>query len=141
MPTAATNTYSNATLLPKQFADQARMIPVVLTAGAAYVRGLVLGQVTADGKFGTYADGGAGGLDVARCILAVDTVVTAGGVHTFGTTAGLAAGEQGQQATHAWAYASGDFDCSDLTGLTAAAVANLGRLTEGDVNDGTLRMG
>jgi hypothetical protein len=128
-------------LQPKEFPDEARLMPVVLTSGAAYARGLVLGQVDADGKYGTYADAGAGGLDVARAILAIDTVVDASGNHVYGTTAGLTAGEAGEQMSHTFAWVAGTFRTSELTGLTAAAVADLGRLTEGDTTDGTLRIG
>jgi hypothetical protein len=109
------------------------------TTPAATIANTTTG-VTAN-SFGTYADGGAGGLDTARCILAYDCVTDGGGNVTLGTvTAGL--GERGYTEKYAQAYFKGTFKVTDLTGLTAAAVADLGRLLSGTYNstDGVLKM-
>lgn len=109
------------------------------TAPAAAFANTTTG-VTAN-SFGTYADAGSGGLDTARCILAYDCVTDGGGNVTLGTvTAGL--GERGYTEKYAPAYFKGTFKVTDLTGLTAAAAADLGRLISGTYNstDGVLKV-
>lgn len=135
MPTAPTHTFSNAGLVPYYRPEAALQQTVKLVASKTYVKGLVLGEVTATpGTFDVYADAGAGGLDTARCILAYDCVADAAGLITIG------GGEQGEKIAGAPAFFSGWFKCSELTGLTAAAVADLGRLINGSVTTGLLVM-
>lgn len=97
--------------------------------------------VTAN-TFGTYADAGSGGLDTARCILAYDCVTDGAGNVTLGTVS-AGAGERGYTEKYAPAYFIGIFKCTDLTGLTAAAVADLGRLMSGTAtsSDGVVSVG
>lgn len=94
--------------------------------------------VTAN-TYGTYADAGSGGLDTARCILAYDCVTDGAGYVTLGTVA-AGAGERGAVSRDTPAYFVGIFKTTELTGLTAAAVADLGRLFSGTAADGVLSM-
>jgi hypothetical protein len=94
--------------------------------------------VTAN-TYDTYADAGSGGLDTARCILAYDCVTDSGGFITLGTVA-AGAGERGYVTRDVPAYFVGIFLATDLTGLTAAAVADLGRLFNGTYATGVLSM-
>jgi hypothetical protein len=87
--------------------------------------------------FAAYADGGSGGLDTARCILAYDVATDAGGNIFLGTST---SSERGFSTKDTPAYFVGIFLTTDLTGLTAAAVADLGRLLSGTVADGVLSM-
>lgn len=79
------------------------MKPATVVSGSGVLaKGTVLGIVTASGKFGVYADAGAGGLDTAKGILAEDVDATSADVNTT-------------------VYLAGDFNETALTGLTAAA--------------------
>ena len=110
---------------------RARTMNVALVGGKTYVAGEVLGEVTASGKFDKYADAGAGGLDTARAICEYDCFVDADGNIWHGSQAG----ELADSKTHTPVYYTGDFRKGDLTGLTAAAVADLGRLIKGVIGD------
>jgi hypothetical protein len=135
MPAAAQHTFGNTGLVPFYRPELAVVQHVKLNVSATYVKGTVLGEVTATpGLFGLYADAGAGGLDTARAILAYDCVVDASGNITLG------GGEHGQTQLSAPAFFSGWFLASELTGLTAAAVVDLGRLISGSVSSGILRV-
>ncbi len=77
--------------------------PATIVSGAGVLlKGTVLGIITATGEFDAYADAGAGGLDVAKAILAEDVDATSAAVKCS-------------------VYFAGDFNEDALTGLTAAA--------------------
>lgn len=140
MPTTTIMDFSSVKLVPFLNPEDARLIAVTLPASVELAAGTVLGEVTATGKFDAYADAGAGGLDVARVILAVDVVTDSNGLVTYTDTSGQTSGEFGQKHASAPAYYKGVFSCADLVGLTAAAVADLGRLIKGDSSTGVLAM-
>lgn len=140
MPTTTIMDFSSLKLVPFLNPEDARLLAVKLTASVELAAGTVLGEVTATGAYDAYGDAGAGGLDVARLILAVDVVVDGSGLVTYTDTSGQAGGEFGQKHASAPAYYKGVFSCADLTGLTAAAVADLGRLIKGDASTGVLAM-
>lgn len=88
--------------------------------------------------YGPYTDAGSGGLDTARCILAYDCATDSAGKITLGTVAGVSQHSVTYDDTPA--YFVGIFKTTDLTGLTAAAVADLGRLFSGTFTTGVLSM-
>lgn len=86
--------------------------------------------------YGKYADGGSGGLDTARCILKYDCATDSAGRITLGSAA--QGGPHGETYEDTPAYFTGFFATSDLTGLTTAAVADLGRMLSGTASGGVL---
>src|SRR4051812_38143657 len=111
--------FRTAKLEPLHKPETALEMSISLAPSLTLAKGTVLGQVTAPGKFGVYADAGAGGLDTARCILAYDCITDASSNIPLGDTAGAAA--NGFTQTSVPAYFSGIFKTTELTGLTAAA--------------------
>ena len=97
-------TTQSGTTVPLFAGDFPRVTkPATVVSGAGVLaKGTVLGIVTATGKFDEYADAGAGGLDVAKAILAEDVDATSADVNCS-------------------VYLAGDFNEDALTGLTAAA--------------------
>jgi hypothetical protein len=88
--------------------------------------------------FTSYADANTDGSEVARCILSYDCATGPDGMVTFGTVAGTSA--RGDVYPDAPAYFIGLFATTDLSGLDAAGVADLGRLLSGTVANGVLSM-
>lgn len=133
MPTQPTNVYSNAGLIPFYRPEEALQQTVKLVGPATHVKGTVLGELTATpGTFAAYNNGAADGREVARCLLAYDVSVDAGGLITVG------GGEQGEKSLGCPAFFSGWFATSELLGLDAPAVADLGRLISGSLTSGVL---
>lgn len=126
-----TKTYNCQCLEPIINPHQARTMDIQLAASKTLAAGTVLGEVTASGKFDAYADAGAGGLDTARVILKYDCKTDGDGNIWLGDTIG----DLIEALPVAPVYYTGDFRKGDLTGLTAAAVADLGRLIKGAVSD------
>lgn len=111
------------------------LVPSVSTAGVAanYARGLVVGELTTmPGTFKAYASGNTDGSQVAKGILQYACSVDVNGNVTL-------AGEFGQQQRGVPIYFGGGgvFDTTQLVGLDANAVANLG----GSLVQGTLAAG
>lgn len=116
----------------------ARQLPVKLINSVSYVAGQVLGEVTATpGTFKAYASGNSDGSETPKCLLSVDTTTNSSGEHFFGQQA---ASEHGESHLHTFAFFSGAFKTSDLTGLDANAVTKLGRLLSGSVGNGILQL-
>lgn len=88
------------------------------------------------GTYAAYSDAGSGGLSTARCVLAYDCATDASGKITLGTSA--VGGPHGETYFDRPAYFIGIFKTTDLTGLDANAVADLGRLLSGTYLDGIL---
>ena len=123
-------TYAN-TGMPLMTADGAALT----SSGTATV---IVSRTTAGVLLGTWAaynDGHSDGTQVAKAILQYDICTDAAGLVTYGQTA---PNEFGIKYPYAPAYFNGAFKTSELTGLDAAAVADLGRLTSGTVADGIL---
>lgn len=142
MPTAPSVIFTNNGLTPWQNPEEARTIQVKFpNATGAVAKGTVIGQLTGVGtNWGAYNDGVATGLEVARAILQYDVYVDANGVHTI-TGAGSTQGEKGEKAEGCPAFVAGTFATAELVGLNAAGVTDLGRLIQGTLADGILRMG
>jgi hypothetical protein len=132
-------TYSNTMLQPVRNPDEARISNVNLPASVTYAAGTVLGEVTASpGTYKAYATGNSDGSQNAALILADDVKTdSSGNVFIGGQTTGSYSVGPSKTAR---AYRSGEFDTRDLVGLDAGAVTKLGRLVEGTVSAGILRM-
>lgn len=136
MPTAATTTYAGDKLEPFIKPETAAVIQVRLTVSKTYVKGQVLGEITATpGIYEEYDDAAVDGTAVAKSILQYACSTDASGNVTF------AGGELGETYKSAPAYVAGFFSCADLTGLDAAGVADLGRLVDGTSSAGILFIG
>lgn len=107
------------------------------TSPAASIANTTSG-VTAN-TYANYVDANSDGTQAARCILAVDCVTDGAGNVTLGTVAANA-GERGYTEKYATAYFAGIFLTTELTGLDAAGVADLGRLWSGTAASGVLSM-
>jgi hypothetical protein len=83
---------------------------------------------SAAGAFAPYNDANADGTQVAKCIVEFDTEVDPFGNHRAG---GGEWGQGTQKSAPVWI--KGVFKTNELTGLDAAAVADLGRIMRGDV--------
>jgi hypothetical protein len=138
VPTAATNTYTDAGLAPMYSPEEAFQFHVKLPNSTTLVKGTVLGELTATpGSFKAYASGNADGSQTPKAILTYDVTVDGSGNHTLG------GGDQGVTSLTAPAYFSGYFKTSELTGLDATALTNspAWKLINGSVADGVLRIG
>lgn len=120
MPVAAHSFYTVAGLVPIIDPEHARTINVALLASTNYVKGTVLGLITATGKYRNYLTGAGDGSQIAQVILQYDCVTDAGGLSTI------------QSDPNAIAYKTvpvywrGTFKVSDLVGLDAAGVVDMG---------------
>jgi hypothetical protein len=143
MPATFQNQWSGKKIEPLYRPDQADLISVKLAASTNFPRGTILAEVTATpGTFGVYADAGAGGLGVARGILAYDVQTDAAGLITYSSTASQVGGEHGQQSVSTPMYVRGFFDPAELVGLDAAALADMsGRIVYGDITAGCIGIG
>jgi hypothetical protein len=120
MPTTAAVTWSAKKLEPLNYPDNAERQPVKLAASLTLAAGTILGRVASTDLWGAYADTTT--TDPARAILGVDTATDASGNHFYGAQA---SSEYGEAHLHTWAFVSGTFKVSDLTGLDAGAVTDL----------------
>jgi hypothetical protein len=91
------------------------------------VKGTVLGIITASGLVSPYLSTNSDGTQVARGIAQYDVTTDGAGLHT------IAGGELGATFSGAPVLFSGVYQTSELTGLDAGAVTNLGRLVSGTV--------
>jgi hypothetical protein len=91
------------------------------------VKGTVVGIITASGLVAPYLSTNSDGTQVAKGISQYDVTTDVNGLHT------IAGGELGATYAGAPVLFSGDYQTSELTGLDAGAVANLGRLVSGTV--------
>lgn len=89
------------------------------------------------GTFGPYTNGASNGLETAKLVLAQDTTVDNFGRHYYGNTANS---EHGTELGSVHAYYCGVFACEELTGLTSTSAGQLGRLIQGDVTKGLLKL-
>lgn len=130
MPTSPAATYSNLKLEPA-IAPQEALTDDVPLAEGTYVKGQVLGQITASGKFGDYDNGNSDGTEVAKVIMQYSCTADSSGNIAI-------ANEASATRKTAPVYIRGYFYCEELTGLDTAAVADLGRLVRGVVATGIL---
>jgi hypothetical protein len=97
-------------------------------------RGTIVAVKTADKKWYAYVDANSDGTEVARGIAMYDFTTDGSGNVTI-------ANDQTVSYNTAPIYLAGTFRTTELTGLDAAGVADLGKLQGGSVADGILRMG
>jgi hypothetical protein len=97
-------------------------------------RGTIVAVKTADKKWYAYVDANSDGTEVARGIAMYDFTTDGSGNVTI-------ANDQTVSYNTAPIYLAGTFRTTELTGLDAAGVADLGKLQGGTVADGILRMG
>lgn len=141
MPTTATHTYTVQKLEPFTDTQDARTRAVKFKASAQNLaRGTVMGQVTSTGLWAAYDGTAIDGTETARGILVYDLQISASSLVTYSGTALQAGDEFGVTFTDAPIYIAGVFRTSDLTGLDASAVEDLGgHLESGSLADGVLR--
>jgi hypothetical protein len=136
MPTTPSATYSNDRLLPLQLTtgDNLPEFPVKLATGT-YAQGTILGEVTATpGIYKAYNNANSDGSEVARLILSYGCTVDGSGNIAL-------ANEHGQTRTSVPALMGGTFKTSDLTGLDANGLADLGgRVVKGTVASGIVHI-
>jgi hypothetical protein len=134
MPTTASTTYDVAGSRVEPFYKEPEAPQQhVKLANGTYAGGTVLGPVTATpGQFKAYATGNSDGSEVATCILRDDCVVAAGVITIGDETGGVVASVP--------VYYGGVFKTSELTGLDAAGVVDMGgQIISGTVADGLLK--
>jgi hypothetical protein len=136
MPTTATNTYQDIKLQPSRHPELAFEERFQMTVSTTFVKGQAVAIVTATGKLGIYADAGAGGLGVFRgicpyaCVSDASGNITIEGGNILGTTEDTIP-----------IFISGWFFSADLTGMDAAALADVaGHLVWGDFTTGEVRI-
>jgi Bacteriophage lambda head decoration protein D len=133
VPTTAKHSFSAQGLTPLYRANDAIQIHVRLAASLTLARGTVLGELTATpGTFKPYANANADGSETAKAILAYDVTTDASQNVTLG------GGEHGETQPSAPVFIKGYFRTTELTGLDAPAVTDLGRITSGSLADGVL---
>jgi len=105
-----------------------------LTGGTLAIANTTVGRSA--GTFAAYSDGASAGTgtDTARGIMEYTMTARADGRVYIGT----ATDQEGEGRDSCPMYYTGTFRTTDLTGLTAAAVADLGRLISGTFGDGIL---
>lgn len=132
MPTTPIITYSDDRLIPLYHVngDPLPEVPVKLAQGT-YAKGQLLGEVTATpGTYKAYANANSDGSETARLILPYACTVDSGGNISL-------ANEYGAPRTNAPALLGGLYKTSDLVGLDAAALTDLGgRLIQGTIANG-----
>lgn len=99
-----------------------------------------VGAAGTPGTFAPYSETATDGSQVASAIAVYDMQTDASGNVTFSSTASQSGGPHGETYKTAPVYVSGYFNTADLTGLNAAAVPQLGRLEQGTLSSGILRV-
>jgi hypothetical protein len=99
------------------------------------------GAAGTTGQFKAYTEVATDGSQIAKAILVYAVSTDSSGNITITGTSSQAGSDIGQTSKSTPAYFSGTFLCSDLTGLDTVAVGQLGRLTNGTVASGVLRIG
>lgn len=136
MPTSATNYYSAAKLEPA-YAPECAQTDRFKVASGTYVKGTVLGFVSATGAVKAYADGNNDGSQTAAVIAQYD--MYSDGTNVSITSAGALL--PGETATTAPCYIAGFFKCSDLTGLDANGITDMrARLIGANTTSGVLAL-
>jgi hypothetical protein len=142
MPTTYTNMFSQQKLEPVCDPDLARQRSVSLAPSQNLARGTVLGELSAaPGVYKAYSAAAADGSQVAKLILTYDVTVDANGNITLTQSAGVTGGPFGETVKSCPAYANGAFKTTDLVGLDATAMTDLGaHLEQGTLANGIVRI-
>lgn len=120
MPTSALYDWSGLKLEPA-FQAELAVTQVFKVKSGNYVKGTVLGFVSATGAVGAYANGNSDGTETAAVIAQYD--MYSDGTNVSITAAGAL--NAGETETTAPCYISGFFECSELTGLDANGVTDM----------------
>jgi hypothetical protein len=127
MPTTPIQTWGMGRLDPFLEPDEASEQAVNLIPNTTFVKGTVLGELTATpGTFKAYASGNADGSQVPKCILRYDCVTDASGFVTYGSGPAGTSEHPGEKTRSIDAFYSGIFKTTDLVGLDAGAVTAMG---------------
>jgi hypothetical protein len=129
-----TQPFTAVKLEPFERPNEAVTESVPFGVSLTIARGTVIAIKTSDKKWYAYADGNSDGTEVARGIAMYDFTTDSNGKVTI-------ANESLVKYDTAPIYKAGTFRTTELTGLDAAAVADLGRIVGGSVADGVLRIG
>jgi hypothetical protein len=106
------------------------------TPGNASLTHTITGQPL--GTYKAYNDSNTDGSQTARAVLQYDCASDSAGLITFGGAS--TGGPYGGKSTSCPAFVEGTFHTTELVGLDAAGVADLGRIIEGTLASGLLRM-
>lgn len=137
MPTTPNHTF-NGKMCQPAIPDSVVELAGKFKASTNFTRGTVLGIVTATGAYAPYSDAAGDGTNVARAVCKYDIRVDANGRIAYGTDNAI--GEHGQTYATAPVYVQGYFKTTDLTGLDANGAADLGKIVQGVLADGILRI-
>jgi hypothetical protein len=129
-----TQAYTGLKLEPFEDPEGAVTDSVPFGASLTIARGTVLGIKTADSLFYAYADANSDGTQTAKAIAMFDMTTDGSGNVTIGN-------DWASTSKSGPVYKAGTFRTTELTGLDAAGVVDLGRLVSGTAADGVLRIG
>jgi hypothetical protein len=144
MPTTALYVFSQDMLVPVRNPDLARQQAVKLKASTTYLKGTILGEISATpGTYDTFAGGHSDGTQVPKCILAYSVTTDANGLPT------LLGGVYPLPDNNVPAWTSGEFDCATIDTamgdsgalLAAALVAAYWKLSAGTTVAGIVSIG
>lgn len=140
MPTTPTQTWGMGRLDPFLEPDEAAEMAVNLVPNATFLKGQLLGELTATpGVFKVYASGNADGSEKPKCVLRYDCVTDAQGFITYGGGPAGTSEHVGAKTRAVDAFYSGIFKTQDIPNLDAGAVTALGaRLLSGSLANGVL---
>jgi hypothetical protein len=136
MPTAPSDTFTGAKVIPYYRADKAQAQSFKFPNSTTVVGGTLVGEITATpGSVKPYASANTDGSQVPIGVCMYDVTVDAAGNHTWG------GGTWGEQYESAPVYTVGQFLTTDLVGLDAAALTNgKWRLLHGTVASGVVEI-
>jgi len=129
-----------AKLEPDHLIPEPSTIAVRMRQGS-YARGTILGIVTVGGLYAAYSNAASDGTQTAAAIAMYDMQVAATGIITFSDDSEATGGDHRETHLTAPVYVAGVFRTTDLVGLDAAAVAELGRIIRGSLANGLLQVG
>lgn len=127
MPTTPVQTWGMGRLDPFYEADEASEQAVNLIPNTTFLKGTLLGELTATpGLFKPYASGNADGSQIPKCILRYDCVTDAAGYVTYGGGPAGTAEHIGQKTRSIDAFFAVTLKTTDVVGLDAGAVTAMG---------------
>ena len=130
------HTYQNDAVQPYMDPENVEIIHFEIPPSTTITKGTLVGELTANqGRVDEYDNTNGDGTETAIGIMMYDVVSDANGNITIG------GGEHGETQLTCPVFVAGTFHTDDLTGLDAPAVADLGRMVQGLVADGILRIG
>jgi hypothetical protein len=142
MPINPVDSWGMGRLDPFMEPAEAGELPVNLIPNTSFVRGTLLGELTATpGTFKAYASGNSDGSQTPKLILRHDCVTDASGFITYGSSITAGQGQDGApvQSKATDAYYCGIFKTTDIPNLDAGAVTALGaRIISGNLANGII---